>query len=71
VSPGLEAFTAETLEIALVCTGRYRAISRLSLAPISRAAGVDSLPLPSHEARRVVAAENAARPGRSVNGNNV
>jgi hypothetical protein len=53
VSPGPEAFHAATLEIALVCTGREEAIARLSLAAISRAAGVDDLPSP-HEARRVV-----------------
>jgi hypothetical protein len=53
VSPGPEAFHAETLEIAWVCTSREEAVARLSIAAISRAAGV-KISLSSHEARRVV-----------------
>ena len=41
---GPEAFSAATLEIAWVCTGRERTVERLSLAPISRAAGMDEFP---------------------------
>ena len=50
---GPEAFPEGTLEIALVCTGREKAVAQLSLAAISRAAGRDDS-LSSHEARRVV-----------------
>jgi hypothetical protein len=53
VSPGPEAFSAATLEIALVCTGREQTDGRLSLAAISRAARRDDS-LTHHEARRVV-----------------
>jgi len=53
MSPGSEAFHAATLEIAWVCTGREQTVARLSLAPISRAAGMDEF-LPPQEARRVV-----------------
>ena len=44
VSPDPEAFSAATLEIAWVCTSRERTVERLSLAPISRAAGMDEFP---------------------------
>ena len=47
MSPGPEAFSAATLEIAWVCTGRKRTVERLSLAPISRAAGGGDFP-PEH-----------------------
>src|SRR5712692_8649704 len=42
--PAPKAFSAATLEIAWVCTGRERTGVRLSLAPISRAAGRDEFP---------------------------
>jgi len=42
VSPGPEALSAGTLEIALVWTGREQAVVRLFLAPISRAAARDN-----------------------------
>ena len=45
VSPGPEAFPEGTLEIALVCGSRERTFARLSIAPISRAAGMDDFPL--------------------------
>ena len=44
MSPGPEAFSAATLEIAWVCTGRKRTDTRLSLAPISRAASLGCPP---------------------------
>src|SRR5712691_4564402 len=44
VSPGLEAFSAATLEIALVCDGPERTVARLSLAAISRAAAWGCFP---------------------------
>jgi len=63
VSPGPEAFHAATLEIALVCTGREPTVARLSLAPISRAAGMDDSPSGSRDPPRGPAG-NAAGPGR-------
>ena len=53
MSPGPEAFSAATLEIALVCTGREEQAAPLSLAAISRAAHRDDSLMP-HQARRVV-----------------
>ena len=44
LSPGPKAFAAATLEIAWVCIGRERTDAELSLAPISRAAGLDDFP---------------------------
>jgi hypothetical protein len=63
VSPGPEAFPEGTLEIALVCAGRERAVARLSLAAISRAAGRDDFPHVTGGPPRGPAG-NTAGPGR-------
>jgi len=63
VSPGPEAFPAGTLEITLVCTGRAEAVASLSLAAISRAAGVDSFPSVTR-GPPLVPQGNVAGPGR-------
>ncbi len=63
MSPGPEAFSAATLEIAWVCIGRERTEAELSLAPISRAAGVDELPPVTIGPPRGPAG-NAGGPGR-------
>jgi hypothetical protein len=63
VSPGPETFPEGTLEIALVCTSRARTVDRLSLAAISRAAGVDDFPFVTRGPPRGPAG-NAAGPGR-------
>jgi len=63
VSPGPEAFSAATLEIALVCTGREKAVAPLCLAAISRAAAWTVFPSVSPGRPRGPAG-NAAGPGR-------
>ncbi len=63
VSPGPEAFSEGTLEIALVRTSREKPVARLSLAAISRAAGMDDFPLVTRGPPRGPAG-NAAGPGR-------
>jgi len=65
VSPGPEAFPEGTLEIAWVCTSRERTVERLSLAPISRAAGRMS-PVPNTRGPPRGPAGNAAGPGRPL-----
>jgi len=71
VSAGPEAFHAETLEIALMCTGRVRTVVRLFLAPISRAAGGDGFPSAPYEARGVVPRGMPQGRGVSHTGNNL
>src|SRR5713226_8336626 len=61
--PAPKAFSAATLEIAWVCTGREPTGARLSLAPISRAARKDDVSHASGGAPRGPAG-NAAGPGR-------
>jgi hypothetical protein len=63
MSLGPEAFREGTLEIALVCTGREKAVAQLSLAAISRAARRQFFPLTSEDAPRGPVG-NAAGPGR-------
>jgi len=63
MSPGPEAFSAGTLEIAWVCIGPERTDAELSLAPISRAAGLADF-LPDTRGPPRGPAGNAVGPGR-------